>query len=102
MSATELMSDIKVAWITVTGTIGSGLGTILEMIPNEIGKLGTLAGMILSSVLIYTHFRKGRIEYKKTQLEILILTEKEAQRIESAKRRKDVGLPANRRDDTGG
>jgi uncharacterized membrane protein YfcA len=100
MNVTDLMSDIKIAWVTVMGTIGSGLGTVLEMIPNEIGKLATLVGIVLSSVLIYTHWRKGRIEYQKTQLEILILKEKEAERIDSAHRRKEEGLPARRCDDT--
>lgn len=101
MSATNLVSDIKIAWVTVMGTIGSGLGTVLEMIPNDIGKLATLVGIILSSVLIYTHFRKGRIEYEKTHLEILILKEKEAERIEAAHLRKEAGLPANRKEDGG-
>lgn len=99
MSVTNLVSDIKVAWATVMGTIGSGMGTALEMIPNDIGKLATLVGIILSSVLIYTHFRKGRIEYEKTQLEISILKDKEAERIEAANRRRNSGLPANRESD---
>tara|TARA_R110000744_G_scaffold333450_1_gene438850 strand:+ start:11853 stop:12161 length:309 start_codon:yes stop_codon:yes gene_type:complete len=101
MSATNLVNDIKVAWLMATGTIGSGLGTVLEMIPNDIGKLATLVGIILSSVLIYTHFRKGRIEWEKTHLEILILKEKEAERIRAANLRKEAGLPANRREDDG-
>lgn len=89
MSAIDLMSDIKVAWLTVTGTIGSGLGTALEMIPNDIGKLATLIGIILSVVLIYTHLRKGRIEYEKVRLEIIILKEKEAERLEANRRNED-------------
>jgi len=83
----SVTSDLKVAWLTVTGTMGSGLGTILELIPNDIGKLATLIGIILSTVLIYTHWRKGRVEYEKTKLEIKILMEKEAERLESATRR---------------
>ena len=97
----NLVNDIKVAWTTVVGTIASGMGIALEMIPNDIGKLATLVGIILSSVLIYTHFRKGRIEYQKTQLEICILKEKEAERVEAANRRRDSGLPANRESDQG-
>lgn len=90
MSVINLISDIKTAWATAVGTMGTGMGTILEMIPNEIGKLATLVGIILSSVLIYTHLRKGSIEYEKTHLEILILKEKEAERIDSARHRKEV------------
>ena len=91
MSATDLMSDIKVAWLTVTGTIGTGLGTITEMIPNDIGKLSTVVGLILSVVLIYIHLKKSRTEnliYEKIRLEIKIMKEKEAERLE-ANRHKD-------------
>ena len=83
----ELVQNPKVAWSMSTLTTGTGLGTILDAIPNDIGKLATVVGIILSSVLIYTHSRKGRIEYEKTQLEILILKETESERIESALRR---------------
>ena len=86
----ELVQNPKVAWSMSTLTTGSGLGTILDAIPNDIGKLATVVGIILSSVLIYTHSRKGRIEYEKTQLEILVLKEKESERIESALRREEA------------
>lgn len=95
----ELAQNPKIASSVSTLTTGTGLGTLLDIIPNDIGKLATVVGIILSSVLIYTHWRKGRIEYKKTQLEILILKEKEAERIEAAHLRKEAGLPANRKED---
>ena len=76
----NLLIDAKVAGATAAATTGTGLATILEMIPNDIGKLATLVGIILSVVLIYTHWRKGRIEYKKIQLEIAILEGKEEDR----------------------
>lgn len=95
----ELAQSPKIASAVSTVTTGTGLGTFLDIIPNDIGKLATLIGIILSTVLIYTHWRKGRIEYQKTQLEILVLKEKEAERIESAHRRKEAGLPANRKED---
>lgn len=80
----QLASNPKIASGVSAMTTGSGLGTLLDLIPDDIGKLATLVGIVLSVVLIYTHWRKGRIEYKKTQLEILILKEKEAERIGSA------------------
>lgn len=95
----ELAQNPKVASAVSTLTTGTGLGTFLDLIPNDIGKLATLVGIVLSSVLIYTHWRKGRIEYEKTQLEILVLKEKEAERIEAAHRRKEAGLPATRSED---
>ncbi len=73
---TQVTTDIKTAATVATGTTGTGLGTILDLIPSDIGKLATVIGIILSSVLIFTHIRKGAIEYRKTKLEIKILEEK--------------------------
>lgn len=89
----ELAGNARIASAVSTATTGTGLGTFLDLIPNEIGKLATLIGIVLSLVLIYTHWRKGRIEYKKIQLEILILKEKEAERIEAAHRRQEDADP---------
>lgn len=87
MSVTHFVNDMKVAWLTAVGTVGTGLGTILEAIPDDIGKLATLVGIVLSSVLIRSHWRKDRIEYKKTRLEISILKKKEAERVKAVIRR---------------
>lgn len=95
----ELASNPKVASTVSAVTTGTGVGTVLDWIPDGIGKLATLVGIVLSLVLIYTHWRKGRIEYRKTLLEIKILEEKEAERLEAARRRKEAGLPARRDDD---
>lgn len=97
----QLASNPKIASGVSAMTTGTGLGTFLDWIPNDIGKLATLVGIVLSLVLIYTHWRKGRIEYQKTQLEILVLKEKEAERIEAAQKRKEAGQPTRRADDMG-
>jgi len=81
----EVVQNPRIASAVASATTGTGLGTILDLIPNDIGKLATLIGIILSSVLIYTHWRKGRIEYEKTRLEILHLKQREAERIEAAR-----------------
>ena len=99
MNATNLASDIKIAWATVVGAAGSGLITFLEMIPATIGNLASIAGIVLSVVLSYTHFRRGRIEYEKTRLEISIMKEKEAERVGALERRREAGLPADRKED---
>ena len=80
----ELAQDIKVALGVGTATTSTGTATVLDWIPNDIGKLASLVGIALSVVLIYTHFRRSRltdIEYKKTLLEIEILKAKEAERL---------------------
>ena len=37
------------------------------------GTVATLVGIVLSLVLIYTHWRNGRAEYNKTKLEMELL-----------------------------
>ena len=53
--ALHLASSPKVAACVSGATTASGLGTILEWIPDDIGKLATLIGICLSAVLIYSH-----------------------------------------------
>ena len=75
-----LTTDPKIAYAVASGTAGTGFGTFLELIPNDIGKLATLVGIVLSIVLIATHARI----YKKTGLELQVLRaeaeEREARR----------------------
>lgn len=103
MSAREIAQEVannpKIASVVSAITTGTGVGTLLELIPDDIGKLATLAGFILSCVLIYTHIRRGRIEYEKTELEVTILREKEAERIDKALQRRAAGQPTRREDD---
>jgi hypothetical protein len=95
--AQEIANNPKIASGVSAATTGAGLW--VEWIPDDIGKIATLVGIILSCVLIYTHIRRGRIEYEKTQLEISILREKEAERIDKALQRRAAGKPTRREDD---
>lgn len=61
----NIASSPKVATGIVAATTGSGVGTWLDWIPNDIGKLASLVGIVLSLVLIAVHvtvFRKHRLE----------------------------------------
>lgn len=51
----------------ITAALGSSLS--LGWIPDDIGKLATLAGLCLSIVLIRNHWRKGKIDIEKAKLE---------------------------------
>jgi len=72
-----LTSDIKVAAATGAATGATGLGLILDWIPNDIAKLGVLIGGVLSTVLICNQI----LIYKKTLFELKIMRRKEAERL---------------------
>lgn len=85
----DTLVDTKIAVAVSTGTSSSGLGTMLGMIPDDIGKLGVIVGMILSTVLIISHVKKAIYEYKdrireieKNELELAILRKKYEQTLE--------------------
>lgn len=69
----DVLGATKSAAGVAAATIGSGVGLVLSLIPDDIGKAATAVGLVLSLVLIYTHWRNGRAEYQKKQLEILLL-----------------------------
>jgi len=76
MSIDTLLNDIKVAISVAIATCSSGLATILEWVPTDIGKLATLVGILLSIVLIITHIRKSRQDNEKHKAEMKILNKK--------------------------
>lgn len=51
----ELAQNPKIGTTVAAATSTSGLGTFLDLIPNDIGKLATLLGIVLSIVLIYAN-----------------------------------------------
>lgn len=63
------LHDPKTAIVTAASTIMTSAGHVIDLIPDNIGKVGTLVGIVLSGVLIYTHFRNGRAENKKLRAE---------------------------------
>ena len=60
----QLSTDVKTAAATATATTSTGIGTIFDWIPTDIGKLATLVGIALSTILIYTHLKKYSLEIK--------------------------------------
>ncbi|MGL5284387.1 MAG: hypothetical protein ACRC8W_22015 [Plesiomonas shigelloides] len=76
------LTDGRLGAAVGAGTSGSGIATWLEMIPNEIGKLATLVGIILSLVLIVMHVRKMRQDARDGEIR-----EQEAEA-----RRREAGL----------
>lgn len=93
-------TNVKTAAYTAAGTAGAGTATTFDLIPDDIGKLASCFGIVLTSILIITHLRKGRLDYEKTKLEIAIMREKERERKEAARERAAQGAPIRRFDDS--
>jgi len=86
----EIAQNPKTGHVVAGGTLTNGVGYVLGMIPDDIGKLGTLIGAVLSITLIYVHigkFRadmrsraisdeKSKIEMERVRLEVASLKEK--------------------------
>jgi hypothetical protein len=58
----SFIADGRVGAAVAVSTGATGTGTWLEMIPENIGRLGTLVGIVLSLVLIVVHLRKMRLD----------------------------------------
>jgi len=77
------LTDGRLGSAVATGTTGTGIATWLQMIPNDIGKLATLMGMVLSIVLILSHILKMRQDARESELrEALLLKQLDAHRRE--------------------
>jgi hypothetical protein len=69
------LSSAKTAMITAFGTMLTGFGMILDWMP---AKAPAAVGMLLSIVLIYVNWRRGRVEHTKALLEIEHMKAEEA------------------------
>jgi len=77
----QAAASAKVGVVTGTSTVSVGAGTWFNMIPDDIGKLASIIGICLSSVLIYVHalkVRQGTLDIKKTKLEIEMMKAEQA------------------------
>jgi len=83
MSVSEIvanwMQDARTGTITAASTVGTGMGTVLDLIPNDIGKLATVVGMILSSLLIYAQVIKIQRERVGRERDAIELAQLKAQ-----------------------
>ena len=75
-SIQQISQSAKIAAATSATTFGTGTATWLEWIPTDIGKLATVIGITLSTVLIYTHIKKLGRDKEKHELEMDILRKK--------------------------
>lgn len=64
---------MKLAWASVLTTISTSLGSLLSIIPDNIGKLGVILTCILTVLLIrvqLSNYRNNKLECKIKKLEL--------------------------------
>ena len=69
----DFLNNIKVAWISVITMLGTSLGSLLSILPDNIGKLGVLLTCIVSCILIriqLANLKKVNMEVKMKELEL--------------------------------
>jgi hypothetical protein len=59
----------KSAVATVVAVLGAGVTSALEMIPDDIGKLASLLGVVLTCILIFNHMRGKHLHAYQLKLE---------------------------------
>ena len=84
----EVAANPKAAQLVAMATTGTGVGTIFDIIPDDIGKLATLVGIILSSILIYKHAKLLKQDAEKNKIELEILKERRREQLENAAKRR--------------
>lgn len=106
MSAGEIIlnlaQDARTGTVTAASTVGTGLGTVLDLIPSDIGKLATLVGIVLSSLLIYAQFiriQRERMGRERDRIQLEQLKAQIAQHEVEAHTRRRADDAARRRDD---
>jgi hypothetical protein len=102
MNVHGMMNDVKVAATVAMGAMGTGLGAILDVIPDDIAKLASLVAIVLTSVLVRNHWRNGKkidLENEKLQLEVNAMSAREKEREALAADRRLRGLPVRRGED---
>lgn len=62
---TDAVHNVKTAAAVSVATLTTGFSTWIDLIPDNIGKLASLAGLLLSLVLIIVHLHGAYIRHKK-------------------------------------
>ena len=91
----SVVENTKVVGTVSTVTTAAGLGTVLNYLPDVLGSVATMAGIMLSWFLI----RKVRMETRKIKLEMDVLRDREQARQDEIETRVESGEPCRREGD---
>lgn len=65
----QLSCNPKIGTAIATSTVGTGISSWLDLIPDDIGKLATVVGIVLSVILIYANILKIGAEKERLRME---------------------------------
>lgn len=68
----SLVNDPRIAGLVAFATSAAGISSWFKWIPDDIGKLATVIGVILTTVLIFTHASRGRLERRSLELDLAL------------------------------
>ena len=70
----QLMQDDRTGAVAAGGTVATSLATVFDWIPQNIGNVGVMVGIVLSVTLIVINIRA---EIRRTKLDELEITKRE-------------------------
>lgn len=73
MALDYLAEKIRAGALVASATLGTGMASVTEAIPTDVGKIASAVGIALSIVLIYVHLSRERRDRKKSALELELL-----------------------------
>lgn len=67
---TDVVQSPKVAHTVGGATVGTSLAALIELIPADVGKVGVLFGILLSSLLVWVNYRKSKQDTERHKLAV--------------------------------
>lgn len=64
-----ILEGPKMAYAVAAGTAGAGMGTMFDFIPDDIGKLASMVGLLLSVLVFALQIRKHILEERRFRRE---------------------------------
>lgn len=95
MNGADIWHSMKAVIAVAISSISAGLATILSLLPDVIGMIASIAGIILSYAFTRVHIAR----YKQIVLETEIARQKEIERMQGILCRKEHGEPLRREED---
>ena len=85
----ELVHSPKTPGIILPTTIGTGIATWIDLIPDNIGKLASLVGLVFSALIVYIQWRKFKLDEREKDITYALLQQKKEARAKGFSMRRE-------------